>query len=210
MACSFLYFDIGNVLLSFCHDRMCVQLAEVAKLEAAEIRYALLEADGAFAIQMQFERGDITAEAYYEFFCLQTGTRPNRSALEQAGSDIFEPIESSINLVGALADAGYRMGLLSNIGSVHWNFVGSGRFQSIPAAFEELVLSYQVRSVKPEPGIYQQAVSRAGVPAEEIFFVDDREENVSAAKEAGVDAVLYTSPQQLIDHLHSRNVELPV
>ena len=72
MACSFLYFDIGNVLLSFCHDRMCVQLAEVAKLDAAEIRYALLEDDGAFATQMQFERGDITAEAYYEFFCLKT------------------------------------------------------------------------------------------------------------------------------------------
>lgn len=207
MACSFFYFDLGNVLLSFCHDRMCAQLATVAELEVADVRHALLEDDRAFAVQMQFERGDITAEAYYEFFCLQTGTRPNRTALERAGSDIFEPIETSIRLIGALAEAGHRLGILSNVGSVHWKFINSGRFQPIPAAFEVLVLSYQARAVKPEPGIYQQAVSRAGLPAEEIFFVDDREENVSGALEIGMDAVLYTNPRQLVDDLRSRGVE---
>lgn len=206
MACTFLYFDLGNVLLSFCHDRMCLQLAEVAGLEAEDVRQAMIEADGALARQMQFERGDIAAEAYYDFFCQQTGTRPDRTALEHAGSDIFEPMEPLIGLVGALAETGYRLGILSNVGSVHWKFVSSGRFPLIPEAFEVLILSYEARSVKPEPDIYRQAISRAGVPAEEIFFVDDREENVAGALEAGMDAVRFNSTAQLIDDLRSRGV----
>jgi putative hydrolase of the HAD superfamily len=206
MACSFFYFDLGNVLLSFCHDRMCLQLAEVAGLDAAVVRQALLEVDGAHARQMQFERGDITAEDYYEFFCQQTGTRPDRTALEQAGSDIFEPMEPSMSLVGALAEAGHRLGILSNVGPVHWNHVSSGHFPMIPESFEVLVLSYEVRSVKPEPDIYRQAISRAGVPAGEIFFVDDRKENVAGALKAGIDAVLFTSTAQLVDDLRSRGV----
>ncbi len=206
MACSFLYFDLGNVLLSFCHDRMCRQLAEVAGLEPEAIRQAMLEANGAFATQMRFERGDISAAAYYDFFCQQTGTRPDRTALEQAGSDIFEPMEASLGLVATLAGAGHRLGLLSNVGPVHWDFVGYGRFPPIPECFEVLVLSYKARSAKPEPDIYGQAIARAGVPAAEIFFVDDRKENVSGALEAGIDAVQFTSTAQLVKDLRNRHV----
>lgn len=209
MACSFLYFDLGNVLLSFCHDRMCRQLAAVAGLEAAAVRQAILEADGALAKQMQFERGEITAADYYEFFCRQTDTRPNRTALEQAGSDIFEPIEATLDLVRALAEVGHRLGILSNVGSVHWKYVSSGRFPLIPKAFEILILSHQVRSVKPEPDIYRQAISRARVPAREIFFTDDRAENVAGALEAGIDAVLFTGAAQLANDLQSRGVAFP-
>jgi len=42
MTCSFLYFDLGNVLLSFCHDRMCLQLAEVAGLDVEVVRQAII------------------------------------------------------------------------------------------------------------------------------------------------------------------------
>ena len=206
MVCSFLYFDLGNVLLSFCHDRMCRQLAEVAGLEPVAIRQALLEANGAFATQMQFERGDISAAAYYDFFCQQTGTRPDRTTLEQAGSDIFEPMEPSLSLIGTLAEAGHRLGLLSNVGPVHWDFVGNGRFPPIPECFEVLILSYRARSAKPEQDIYRQAIARAGVPAGEIFFADDRQENVDGALEAGIDAVLFTSTAQLVEDLRNRHV----
>jgi putative hydrolase of the HAD superfamily len=185
---------------------MCKQLAEVAGLDSEHVRQAMLEADGAHARQMQFERGDISAAAYYEYFCQQTGTRPDRTALEQASSNIFEPMEPSLRLVRSLAEAGHRLGILSNVGSIHWNFIRSGRFPLIPEFFEVLILSYEVRSVKPEPGIYQQAISRAGVPAEEIFFVDDREENVTGALKAGIDAVQFTCTAQLVDDLQSRSV----
>jgi glucose-1-phosphatase len=206
MPVSFIYFDLGNVLLAFCHDRMCRQMAQVAGVEEMVIRQALFEGSESLANQWRFERGDLSAEAYYDFFCCQTGTQPDREPLELASSDIFEELKQSTQLVESLAAAGNRLGILSNIGPLHWQFVSDGRFPLIPSAFECTILSYEVRSIKPEPSIYRQAIARAGVPAAEIFFVDDRKNNVAGAHEAGIDAILFTGIEQLASELRTRGV----
>ncbi len=207
MTCSFLYFDLGNVLLSFCHERMCRQMAAVAGLDPAAVKHAMIEAEGSLDMQMRFERGAIDARCYYDFFCEQTGTRPDRTALEYAGSDIFEVIEPMARLVESLAAAGHRLGILSNVGSVHWQFVNDGRYPFLHSAFELTVLSYEVHSTKPDTAIYRHAIDRAGVPAEEIFFVDDRHENVAGATAAGIDAVQFTSSEQLAQELRLRGID---
>ena len=66
------------------------------------------------------------------------------------------------------------------------------------------VLSYEVRSLKPEPAIYDEAIRRAGVAADRIFFVDDRVENVEGARRAGMDAVVFTGVDQLQRELARR------
>jgi FMN phosphatase YigB (HAD superfamily) len=48
----------------------------------------------------------------------------------------------------------------------------------------------------------------AGSAPAEIFFVDDRADNVAAAREAGFDAVPYTDAQSLIETLAARGIEL--
>lgn len=206
MACSFLYFDLGNVLLSFCHDRMCRQMAEVAGLDTSVVKRALFDVDHARMLQLQFESGNISAQDYYDYFCRQTGSQPDRATLEHAGSDIFDVMEPSARLVQSLAAAGNRLAILSNVGAVHWEFVTDGRFPFLQSAFEFSVCSFEARSVKPEPAIYQSAIDRAGVPAEEIFFVDDREENVAGALAAGIDAVQFTDAEQLQIDLQRRNI----
>ena len=60
--------------------------------------------------------------------------------------------------------------------------------------------------MKPDAEIYAAAADLAHVRPEEIFFTDDREENVVAAKEAGFDAALYASPLDLARQLHQRAV----
>jgi FMN phosphatase YigB (HAD superfamily) len=50
----------------------------------------------------------------------------------------------------------------------------------------------------------QQAQQSPG----DIFFVDDLPENVAGAREIGLDAVLYTTPEQLRQQLLQRGVQL--
>jgi HAD superfamily hydrolase (TIGR01509 family) len=69
------------------------------------------------------------------------------------------------------------------------------------------VLSFQVGCRKPEPGIYQEAILRAGYPPQEILFTDDLIANVEGALLAGIDAVQFTSLAQFERDLHSRGVE---
>ena len=62
--------------------------------------------------------------------------------------------------------------------------------------------------MKPDSRIYQDAIRMAGEPAELIFFVDDRPENVEAARLAGLDAHLYESADRLFHALDERGVRL--
>ena len=86
---SFLYFDLGNVLLSFSHDRLCRQMAAVAGVELAAVRRALFEPASPLSAQWRFERGDLNALAVYEHFCEQCGVRPDRAALQAVGEHVI-------------------------------------------------------------------------------------------------------------------------
>ncbi|MFG1825019.1 HAD family hydrolase [Microbispora bryophytorum] len=60
---------------------------------------------------------------------------------------------------------------------------------------DEVVSSARVG--KPDPRIYEIAAERAGVPLGRCLFVDDREENVEAARALGMTAVLFTGVPDL-------------
>jgi FMN phosphatase YigB (HAD superfamily) len=160
--------------------------------------------------------GDIDTDSYFAYFCRATGTRPDRRQLERAFCDIFTPIEETWQLVRELAAAGHRLAILSNTNSLQWEWCSDGRFPLLASfggpgsPFGWAVLSFEVRSMKPDRPIYDVAVQRAGapasVPASAVFFVDDRPENVVGAKAAGIDAVLFTDVEQLTVDLRARGV----
>ncbi len=58
---------------------------------------------------------------------------------------------------------------------------------------DDVVNSSLVGVAKPDRRIYEIAAERAGVPTDRCLFVDDREENTTAAAELGMTTVLYRS-----------------
>ncbi len=205
MTPSFLYFDLGNVLLSFSHERMCQQIAEVAGIDAEAVRRVLFDGEPTRSLQWRFERGEFDAAVAYEEFCLASGVRPDRAALHAAACDMFAELPESVALVRRLARAGHRLGVLSNTNPVDFEFACE-RFSFLRECFELRVVSYEARQMKPHPAIYEHAVKLAGVPAGEIFFTDDRPENVEGALAAGLDAVLFTTADELAGELRRRGM----
>ncbi len=199
---AFIYFDLGNVLLKFDHQRACRQVGELVKRPAAEIWDLLFTSE----LQARYEAGAITSGEMHEEFCRASATRSDYEAFHQANSQIFEINVPVIPIVAQLMAAGYRLGILSNTCEKHWEHVSGGRFRVIREFFSVHVLSHLVRSSKPDRGIYLEAVRCAGVTPESIFFLDDRPENVHGACQAGMDAVLYRGPRQLAADLRGRGV----
>lgn len=201
----FIYFDMGNVLLPFDRDRQYQQLADVADVSTEAVREAL---EG--EVHDAVESGRLTTGDLYEHFCKVTGSRPDLAAAQRAGNDIFWLNNSILPLLAQLRRAGYRLGILSNTSESHWQFICDGRFRILPDYFEIAILSYEVGVMKPHPKIYEDAVAAAGVPAEQIFFMDDREENVTGARECGIDAVVFHDTPTLVADLAERGVELAI
>ncbi len=205
----FLYFDLGNVLLYFSHERACRQMAAVARtpereLTPTDVRRAVFES----GLEDLYEAGEITTAEFYVQFCRQTATRPDLDVLAHAASDIFWPNDSLLAVVGELRQAGHRLGLLSNTNEIHWQFVSDGRYEHLPGAFDVLALSYQLGTIKPRHDIFEQAAALAGVSPGEIFYTDDRPEHVAAAREVGYDAVQYTDTPGLVAELRRRGIEV--
>lgn len=57
--------------------------------------------------------------------------------------------------------------------------------------FDQVTLSYEVRSVKPEPVIYEHCLEGLDTKPERTLFFDDRIENVQGAELLGIRAVQF-------------------
>ena len=203
----FIYFDMGNVLITFDELRAFRQIAEVAQLDGgAEMDVARVrEIIATGGLQRQYEEGRISSSEYYEAFCRESETSPDPRAFEHAGSDMFDLNTPIVPLVVHLFGAGYRLGVLSNTCQSHWDFL-YGRIRLLRIYFEQVVLSYEVGTMKPADAIFESAIEAAAVPADRIFFVDDRIENVEAGRRLGLDAVQFTDAPSLAAELRSRGV----
>jgi glucose-1-phosphatase len=198
----FVYFDLGNVLVNFSHARMCSQIAEVLNVAAEEVRAAIFDN----YLQDRYETGRLTTEEFCEQLNSLLGTAQPQAEIVLAASEIFWLNEPILPLVEALKGNGLPLGILSNTCDAHWRNVTAGAMRPHLEEFSQVVLSYEARSKKPDPAIYEVARQRAGCRADEILFLDDRGENVAGAVALGWDAHLYTSVESFGDLLRQKGL----
>ena len=199
-----LFCDIGNVVVSFDHDKGISQIAECCGIE----REAAKELLDRYQLIFQLETGRINESQFCEMF-LQHGTlSPDHQEIVAAWNDMFAPIEAMCNLLDALRTAGIRLVALSNISAINHQFLCE-TFQLF-APFHELVLSYEVGAMKPDHKIFERALAVAECPPHECFYIDDIEEYVTAARQLGIDSEVFTGPERFVEHLQERGVSFQV
>jgi len=92
-----------------------------------------------------------------------------------------------IDVLRSVRVSGTGVGMLSNMVPAwdsHWR-----RMVDPASLFDDVVLSFEVGTRKPEPEIYALAAERAGVRPEECVLVDDLLTNCAGAEAAGWRAV---------------------
>ena len=111
----------------------------------------------------------------------------------RATAESLRPIEGTMVLLEDLAAAGIHLYLLSNMPESTFNLLieRHGFFSH----FKYLVISGKILLLKPEPAIYQHLVDVTGIVPAESVFIDDLDRNVVAAREFGLEAIRFTSPE---------------
>ncbi|WP_419194664.1 HAD-IA family hydrolase [Novipirellula herctigrandis] len=184
----FVYFDLGNILVTFDHQIAITNVASRFGLPADRVEQTLYHS----GIQERFEHGHVTGEEFAMFlrseFGLTESEMPTADVLD-ACSDMFAPIESMWEPFSRVRDSGIAFGVLSNTCHAHWDWIGKQTWQIAKVSWEIRVLSCEVGSMKPHHGIYEEAEKAAKVPVSSILFLDDKPENVAAAIARGWNAV---------------------
>ena len=106
-------------------------------------------------------------------------------------------------LLHALHERGVRLVALTNW-SAETIHHGPEAFPEVFALFDDLVVSGAEGVAKPHPDIFEVLRVRLGQPLEGVFYVDDNARNVEAARDAGMDAVVFTDADALHDDLRRR------
>lgn len=197
----FIFFDMGMVLLEFDHQLLVDQVAALAETTVDEMDAILFQPP--HNLENRFELGELNGEEFHQSLCEVVGREVKKDALMLAVADIFWLNTSIIHLLAQLRGANFPIGILSNTCEAHWEFA-KANFEAINL-FDHRVLSYEEKSMKPDTKIYQSAIELAnrltGCEAEEIFFVDDKQENVDAARNAGMQAEIFESARILAKQL---------
>jgi putative hydrolase of the HAD superfamily len=104
-------------------------------------------------------------------------------------------------LVDQLKEQQIPVALLSNIDERLSKLI---RDFGLYEPFEPCLLSCEIGIEKPDLKAYELLLKRLNLPAKNVVFIDDRPENVEAAKKIGLDAILFESEQQLRTDLGTR------
>ncbi len=116
-----------------------------------------------------------------------------------------QPHASSVAVLQRLVDAGnYRLAAVNNE-STHLNQYRIETFE-LTRYFSAFFSSCYLGVTKPDCGIFQKTLRILQTSGDACLFIDDREENVAAAQQCGINAVHLPQPGDLEKVLRGERV----
>ncbi|MBP1626008.1 MAG: HAD-superfamily hydrolase, subfamily variant 3 [Holophagaceae bacterium] len=193
-------FDFGNVICRFDNGRFLRALSGLSGLPVDELEKRIY---GLSTLTEAFERGDMDGSSFMKGMEELCGCHIHNELLISAYTEIFTPIESTCSLIRRLKPH-YKLGLLSNTNP--WHFERGISTIPVFPLFDAVTLSYEARALKPDPRIYQDALDKLGLMAEECLFIDDRAEFTEAADRQLLHGITYTGYAELRSALKGFNI----
>lgn len=108
---------------------------------------------------------------------------------------ISGPIQPVVAILKELDRQGVELFAISNWSAEKYELIRP-RYDFFDL-FREIVISGQVKMVKPDREIFQYLLGKIGRPAETCILIDDSAENINAARSLGFQTIHYQQPRQL-------------
>lgn len=179
-------FDMGGVMVDG-HD-VGPKMAERLGVAVADLRPMLFSAG-----MDDLHDGRVSPSEYWSRFREQTGL----VAEGDLWADLFKPVRrpAMYDLALRLKEAGFTVVAGTNTIDVHYAIhLRNGDYD----VFDRTYASNLMKLSKPDPAFWRHILQVEGVSPEEAVFVDDLQENVSAAAGVGIKAVRFVEQAQVI------------
>jgi putative hydrolase of the HAD superfamily len=185
-------FDLGDVLIHIDVDRTVNGLKELG----IGIPENESDREEFFDLLKRLETGKIEPSDFRNQLRAKSTFNPTDQELDRAWSAMlldFEP--DTIRLLEELRDE-YNLYLLSNTNAIHVPYFNRRMneqlgFNGLDPLFKKIYYSHEVKFRKPDPAIYTHVLNDSDLNPNESLFIDDREENIKAARALGICAHQY-------------------
>lgn len=187
-------FDFGLVLSGPPDPVAQRRMETILNITDAELRPAY------WRHREDYDLGILTGARFWQVVGSELGHSPTDDELAQLlAADVAlwtQPNQPIIDWAFALQSAGTLTGILSNMGDAMEDGI-TARFPWV-SNFTERTFSHRLGIAKPDERIYRHAISGLGVPPEQILFLDDRPENVEAARALHMQAIQYSRHEDFL------------
>jgi 2-haloacid dehalogenase len=185
-------FDVGNVLYGWDPDSFLIR--QIADDEA---RMRFIEDVGLWEWHDTLDGGRDFREAADELSEKFPAYADLISAWgDRFGETISDPIPGVHAIVEELDANGVPLFAITNFSADFWKPFHE-KEQAFFRRFRDIIVSGQVKLLKPDPAIYFLALDRFGLKPAEALFIDDREINVEGARGVGMQAHLFVDAADL-------------
>lgn len=193
-------FDYGGVLVLHQTDEEQARMAEIASIPK-ETFTELYWSD-----RLDYDKGLLSAAEYWQ--ALSTRAGGNTLTRQQVDDLVAVDTQSWMHFdevmwdwIHQLRGAGKRVAMLSNMPRELGETIKAQTDRL--SVFEQVTLSYEVHSVKPEPAIYEHCLVGIGTAPEQTLFLDDKMENVQGAELLGLRAIQFLDRDDVLLRLRS-------
>ncbi|MEQ8904375.1 HAD family phosphatase [Ekhidna sp.] len=195
-------FDFGNVLIDLDYPRVIKRFSEVAKKNTEEIEELVVTAP----ILQKFEMGMIGPDEFRAKFNSLLGTKMGERQFEDIWNSMLKSITKE--RMDKVLQIGKRFDtfILSNTNMIHeiayeeMIMEETGR-ASLRDFVKEVYYSHEIGMRKPNLNCYNFVIDDIGLYASRMLFLDDRLENVEAAKKAGMKAIQIFDPDKQLNEI---------
>jgi len=189
-------FDIGGVFHNNLNNLIKEDISRVLDIPLDVVENAWQE-----LIPTLYGRGLITEQQFWTKFKVKTKSNkklPKYSLLTKGYKNNISINPLMLKLVKALKKKNYKLGIISDTISNHADVMKkSGLFNY----FDSVLLSYKEGLRKPEKEFYELALKKLKSKPSETVYIDDNPELVGAAIKIGINGIVFTDYQGLVENL---------
>ena len=188
-------FDIGNVLIEWQPERFYD--AEIGEAR----RRAMFATVDLHGMNDEVDRGGHFTEVVYATADRYPEWRAEIRMWHDRWLEMAAPeIPHSIRLLRALRARGVPVFALTNFGVQTFDDIAAPHYPFL-SEFDRTYVSGHMKTIKPEPRIYEMVEADCGIDPAALIFTDDRPDNIDMAASRGWQTHLFTGPQGWADRL---------
>ena len=193
-------FDLGDVLADYDPAPRIAEYAQRSGLDREDVLRRL----GESGFSVDCDRGRYDADQIHAEIERRLGVRFARDELVRLQAAAFRLRPGVMSLAREVATRS-QIGILTN-NSPLLELALPVHFSSLCEHFDPILFSWRFGHVKPAEELFERVTSQFERPASEIFFVDDQESHVAAARRVGWEALRFESQTQLCSALAERGL----
>jgi HAD superfamily hydrolase (TIGR01509 family) len=185
-------FDLGKVLLHFDFGIAAKNLARHADATAEEILAQINQTPHLHA----YERGEVSSEAFYRNIGTLCGYQESFEVFRNDFADIFEEWDVMVEFMRSLKSEQVPVMVFSNTNEIAVSFIR----ETFPffSEFDHHCYSYEHGMMKPTSALYEKVEHILERQGRDLFFIDDKAENVEAAIARGWSGQIHVRPEETI------------